>query len=65
MNHELTCRHCGETQTIAVSAEAYQAWQGGEFIQNAMPELTEDEREMFISQTCSVCWDNVTFPWLQ
>jgi hypothetical protein len=30
-------------------------------IQKAMPYLTADEREMFISGTCSDCWDKL-FP---
>ena len=64
MNHELTCRKCGETQTIFVSAESYQAWKNGEYIQNAMPQLSAYEREMFKTKTCSVCFDKTPFSWI-
>jgi hypothetical protein len=42
-----------------VPEEGFHNWQGGELIQNALPELTADERELLISGTCPSCWDRM------
>jgi hypothetical protein len=63
MKHKLTCQHCGEHQTITVPAEAFKEWKNGKYIQDAMPDLTADEREMFLTQTCSVCWEDFDLIW--
>lgn len=56
------CVFCGKINKLDVSAKSLWAWQNGAHIQNAMPELTADEREMLISGTCSKCWDeNMNF----
>lgn len=36
-----------------LTPDQIQAWVSGTFIQNAMPNLTADEREMFICGDCS------------
>jgi hypothetical protein len=46
---------------VDVNFEGFQAWQSGEFIQDALPELSTDERELLISGICPKCWD-VMFP---
>lgn len=52
------CRACGGQHKIAVDFDAFVAWKGGELlIQDALPELSADERELLISGTCGVCWD--------
>lgn len=53
---EIPCRMCGRSFTIHVDANDYMAWQNGECIQNAMPYLSADERELLISHTCGECW---------
>ena len=59
---DLTCKLCGGSfPQFEVNEEAYKAWQGGRLIQNVMPALTADQREMLISGTCPRCWDNL-FP---
>jgi hypothetical protein len=52
---------CGESRTLEVPAEGFERWQAGELIQNAMPELSADDREQLISGTCGACWDRL-FP---
>ena len=32
------------------------AWEDGELIQDALPNLTADQRELLISGTCDDCW---------
>ena len=55
INLLITCPICGVTYEVAVPAEGYMAWQSGELIQNAMPELSADERECLISGICLDC----------
>jgi hypothetical protein len=54
------CRTCKKPQQVEVHTEAYNQWKEGKtLIQDALPELSAAERELFISQTCAVCWDQM------
>ena len=53
------CPFCGESHVVEVVAEDYADWKNGKLIQDAMPYLTADEREMLISGICPTCWDNM------
>jgi len=53
---EVKCRMCGTVYTIAVEENDFYDWQNGKCIQDAMPYLTADERELLISHTCGDCW---------
>ena len=37
------------TMVLGITMDQYDAWQGGELIQNAMPNLTADEREFLMT----------------
>ena len=52
---DLTCPLCGKDHTVEVSLAEYIEWKRGEFIQNAMPDLTPTEREQLISGLCPKC----------
>ena len=52
-----TCILCSEEVTITTTEEGMTQWYNGEFIQDAMPELTPDEREIMISGICGLCFD--------
>ena len=41
---------------MAVNVDDYTSWENGELIQNAMPYLTADEREVLISGICGPCF---------
>ena len=56
---EPTCRHCGTTVQISVIGPDYDRWKNGELIQDAMPYLSPDEREILISGTCGPCFDRM------
>jgi len=56
---EPTCRQCGTTAQIPVLGPDYDRWQNGELIQNAMPYLSADDREVLISGVCGTCFDNM------
>lgn len=54
----VSCGGCGCTCIIDVKMDDYNAWvEGRGLIQNLMPYLSADEREMLISCTCNKCWD--------
>ena len=55
------CRLCNEVADLTVNIEGFVAWQGGKLIQEALPELSADQRELLISGTCDKCW-NEMFP---
>ena len=53
------CIQCAESQHITVGTADLGNWQNGELIQNAMPYLSADEREIMISGVCGTCFDNM------
>ena len=55
------CRMCREVYCVEVDAVGYDQWKAGELIQNALPTLSPEERELLISKTCDSCW-NKLFP---
>lgn len=52
---EMTCPFCGESHAVEVNLAGYEAWQNGELIQRALPELSPTEREQLISGLCPKC----------
>lgn len=51
----IICPFCGEDHAVEVDLAKFEAWQSGELIQNAMPDLTFMEREQLISGLCPKC----------
>lgn len=49
--------NCGKEFLIPVPEQEYQNWKDEMLIQDAMPSLTQDDRELLISGTCPQCWD--------
>jgi len=66
-NHQHTytftgkCDLCGEEKSVTVPGLGLFKLRGGEYIQNAFPDLSGDEREFLLSGTCGKCWDKM-FP---
>lgn len=55
---KVKCNLCGSVYVVFVDSGRYNKWIEGEgFIQDIMPELTPEERELLISQTCDSCFD--------
>tara|TARA_R110002020_G_scaffold100122_1_gene237058 strand:- start:218 stop:382 length:165 start_codon:yes stop_codon:yes gene_type:complete len=44
---------------MEVDSADYKNWQEGTLIQDALPYLTTDQRELLISATCGTCWDDI------
>jgi hypothetical protein len=56
------CRECSAKHVIFVKMHDYIEWKNGAgFIQDLMPYLSEGDRELLISGTCSQCFDSM-FP---
>lgn len=56
---ERPCPHCDKIQTVTVPHESYRAWQFGMKIQDAMPTVSADDREILITGICPTCWDEL------
>lgn len=54
-----TCPFCGHTTYIQCDKDAYDRWGEGMSIQDAMPDMTPEDREMLISGICPSCWDDM------
>ena len=54
-----TCPVCGLKQLLVVDEAAYKAWRSGTYIQDAFPDLNEDQREVLKTGICAPCWDNM------
>ena len=55
INVEMTCPFCGAEHSVEVNLAGFEAWQNGELIQRAMPNLSATEREQLISHICPKC----------
>lgn len=60
MKIDVYCEWCEKSYELEVPVKGFRLWKKGELIQDAMPELSADERELLISGTCGKCW-NVMF----
>lgn len=57
---EVECAICHEKIEVKVPTSGYRAWRyGGQHIQDAMPTVSADYRELLISQTCPACWEKM------
>jgi len=50
------CNYCNQKFVLDATDEQFAAWDTGELIQDAMPNLSADDRELLISGTCNECW---------
>ena len=55
------CARCKRQYQLMVNIKDHDRWLEGELIQDAMPYLTADERELLISGFCGPCFDKL-FP---
>jgi len=60
MDVDVRCRLCGTYHTLTVNTGMFMLWTSrGILIQDAFPELSLDQRELLISQTCGSCFDEL------
>jgi hypothetical protein len=53
------CVKCKNVHILLVNSEDLQQWKDGELIQDAMPYLSADEREILISNICGLCFEQM------
>jgi hypothetical protein len=51
------CMTCGKGGTVTVNAEGLRRWRAGMLIQQALPEMSADEREQLMTGTHAACWE--------
>lgn len=51
------CMHCHKDGLVTMPLDAYEKWQGGEYIQRAWPEGSAGEREQLINGTHPECFE--------
>lgn len=59
MQLEVTCINCKKVYTVDVPKEGFFNWQSGMLIQDAMPDVSADDRELLISHLCSSCFNDL------
>ncbi|MCB0738980.1 MAG: hypothetical protein KDC92_15835 [Bacteroidetes bacterium] len=57
MESVVKCIGCNKEHRIVTNAQKYVDWLNGELINNALPELNAEQKELLISGTCNSCWD--------
>lgn len=55
----IVCGECYKPKELSFDQEDWKRWKAGTLIQDAMPYLTLDERELLISGTCGGCFDKM------
>ena len=54
-----SCKSCGVRQRVVVPDEGWKRWKTGAYIQDALPMLSADIRELLISGYCGNCFDDI------
>ena len=55
---EAECIFCHKIVQFIAPLQGLKDWANGKVCQEALPELTADQREMLISGICGQCWDS-------
>ena len=58
---DVDCQYCDTSHAVKVNPDQYKQWKQGVFIQDAMPQLSANDRELLMTRTCPACWDKM-FP---
>lgn len=53
------CMLCGKPSVLMMEASGCRKLLAGEFIQDAFPDMSVNDRELFISGTHPECWDAI------
>lgn len=51
------CVSCSKVQTVTVDAAPFHKWRSGMHIQDAMPDVSDGDREFLLSSICEPCFD--------
>jgi len=53
----VTCRTCDSVNFVSVVESDFNSWKQGQVIQNALPYLDVNQRELLQTQICGTCFD--------
>ena len=54
----IQCKFCQSFFVVSLDIDAYEKWKNDEgLIQDLMPDMKLEERELLVSQICSDCFD--------
>ena len=53
------CAACNELHVLEVPTDDLMRWRSGELIQDALPMLSLDARELLLSGLCGKCFDKI------
>lgn len=56
---ECKCPCCGKISHVKLTENEWWRWQTGERIQNVVPTMSPEERELLISGVCNTCWNKM------
>ena len=57
---EIVCINCGQRSVFMCRTRGFNQWQKGKLIQDALPMLSDDQRELMISQICPTCFELIS-----
>jgi hypothetical protein len=55
----VTCRMCDSVNFVSVVESDFNNWKQGQVIQNALPYLDVNQRELLQTQICGTCFDSM------
>lgn len=55
----VVCAVCKKEYRITAPKSAVHAWQRGALVQDVLPMLSADERELLMSDICGTCFDRM------
>jgi hypothetical protein len=50
------CYQCDTVYVFEVPAEGYLKWQDGMSIQDAMPDISKEDKALLTTEICEPCW---------
>ncbi len=56
---DIQCKKCNKLINIPYNQDAVNKWKAGALIQDVMPNLNADQRELLISGICGPCYDQM------
>ncbi len=59
ITRNITCMLCDKSYAVSAPSEQFAAWESGVLAQRAFPGMSENDRELLISQTCGPCFDDL------
>lgn len=56
---ETQCPSCADKHTVTVDRQGYSNWMQGQLIQDALSNVSVDDRERLMTGICPSCWEHL------